>query len=1279
MNRFFTRITLVLFLGLACSFSSQAQIYAPEGLNIPGDWNNWSNPPTNTVFAGESQTSGGKVHLVSLAHPFYQTIFHVATVGGDVTSGSYSFKFTSGPASGIWKNQWGDVTVQTNTIQQYTYGVANISEPQPNTITLENGKWYVVNWDNIGYKNTDALFMTLSKQPVNILSVKQVPLLPTDADSVSITISTSAVPSPEEKIYLRYSSDNWKTSQFTAFSFSNDTGSAIIPPFGDNTQVSFYVFSTVFSQPKNQVDLATIHFNNNDGQNYHYTVGSSVTCTNGAVLISTSPVLPLDTSAVRVTFNAAMGDGGLAGYNDTVYAHTGVITTKSVDSHDWKHVKTKWGENTAETMMTRTGTDLYQLYIPNIRTYYGLKPGEKVLKLAFVFRSKKPVSGKTYLQGKTIYEGDIFTPVYTNTLNVRITYPTRGMIVGPNVMIPVCVSALKADSLHLFIDDTLMLKASGGNSLSYALNSTDYSIGYHWLVAKATDSTKTAVDSVRIFIRKTPPVADLPNGVVNGINYINDSTVTLVLDDPPKLKKFVFVIGDFNDWNPTQSGYMNRTPDGEHFWKTITGLKPGVEYAYQYYIDGKLKLADPYCDKILDPYNDKWIPNSTYPNLKPYPFGKTLGIVSVLQTAQKPYNWKVKNFTPVAEGKTQSNLIIYELLIRDFVKDRHISTIIDSLDYLKSLGVNAIELMPFNEFEGNDSWGYNPDFYFAPDKAYGTKNDYKAFIDACHEKGIAVIMDIALNHSFGQSPMVQMYWNNQLKRPAADNPWYNPVAPHPLSPGYDFNHESPYTKAFSKRIFAYWMTQYKIDGFRLDLSKGFTQTYSGNNLSLWGKYDQSRINILTDYYHSVKKVNPNAYFILEHFSDNDEEVVLANTGMLLWGNLTENFDQASMGYEKNSDFSWAWYSDRGYQYPNLIPYMESHDQERMMYQNLTYGNASGSYNIKDTLTALERVEAVAPLFFAIPGPKMLWQFEELGYDYSINYCPDGTINTDCRTSAKPVRWDYWQDSSRQKLYEEFAGLARLKTENQAFLTGTFTKDLSGTGKRAWVTDASLNVSIGSNLDVKTITMKPGFQHTGTWYNYFTGNTIQVNDAAGYSMTMKPGAFYVFTDKKLTRPFVELTFKVVYSGSNAPVPNVEISLGKYGKHTTGAYGLAHFTPVSNAGYPFVVHFSSSIDTSGTVHVDEKNKTVTIRVVATGVESNAISRSLKVYPNPASRKVIVNTQNPGILILSSINGRVLMHRKVEQGKTVVDVSVLRPGMYFLKYIGEKHTQLQKLIVR
>jgi len=101
--------------------------------------------------------------------------------------------------------------------------------------------------------------------------------------------------------------------------------------------------------------------------------------------------------------------------------------------------------------------------------------------------------------------------------------------------------------------------------------------------------------------------------------------------------------------------YMKKTPDGKFYWITLTGLNPGQEYTYQYYIDGELKIADPYCHKVLDPWNDKYIPDYNYPNLKQYPFNKTKGIVSVFQTNQTPYNWQITDFTPTAINETARN------------------------------------------------------------------------------------------------------------------------------------------------------------------------------------------------------------------------------------------------------------------------------------------------------------------------------------------------------------------------------------------------------------------------------------------------------------------------------------------------------------------------------------------------------------------------------------------------------------------------------------------------
>ncbi len=180
------------------------------------------------------------------------------------------------------------------------------------------------------------------------------------------------------------------------------------------------------------------------------------------------------------------------------------------------------------------------------------------------------------------------------------------------------------------------------------------------------------------------------------------------------------MIGDFNDWKVDSSYYMHKeevTPDSVTWWLTINNLNPGEEYAFQYLVDGKIRVGDPYSGKVLDPSNDQYISDTTYPGLKPYPYGKTAEMVSVLQTDQQPYQWQTTNF----ERPAKTDLVIYEMLLRDFVSTHDYKTLKDTLGYLKNLGINAIELMPVMEFEGNESWGYNPAFHGALDKYYGPK------------------------------------------------------------------------------------------------------------------------------------------------------------------------------------------------------------------------------------------------------------------------------------------------------------------------------------------------------------------------------------------------------------------------------------------------------------------------------------------------------------------------------------------------------------------------------
>ncbi len=667
-------------------------------------------------------------------------------------------------------------------------------------------------------------------------------------------------------------------------------------------------------------------------------------------------------------------------------------------------------------------------------------------------------------------------------------------ITSPGSSVRFEASCSKQATLSLF-KNSIPVKTVTGTSLSQTI--TFPGPGDNWIKMTATSGQETAEDSVFVGVTGSQDVVPLPEGMKDGINYTAPDSVCLVLYAPGKDN--VFLMGDFNGWIPYGAYRANR--DGDRFWLAFGSLTPGQEYAYQYLVDGKLNIADPYTEKVLDPVNDRWIPDSVYPNLKPYPYGLTTGIVSVLQTDQQPYHWSDTSYMP----PTAKDLIIYELLLRDFLAAHDWKTLTDTLDYFTRLGINAIEVMPFNEFEGNESWGYNPSFYFAPDKYYGPEHDLKAFVDSCHHRGIAIIQDMVLNHSYGQSPLVQLYFDSATNRPSADNPWYNQTSPNPVfSFGYDFNQESPATKAFIDRVNRHWMQKYHIDGYRFDFTKGFTNT-PGDGYA----YDASRIAILKRMADSIWAVKPGQYVILEHFTANTEEIVLSNTGMMLWGNENCQYNQCTMGYPTGPctwDISGVAYTTREWSNPRLVAYMESHDEERLMYKNLTYGNSSGSYDIRQLSTALRRVEEAAAFFFTVPGPKMLWQFEEMGYDYSIDF--------NGRVGNKPIRWDYLH--SRNRVFQVFRSLIGLRSEEAVFDTRDFSLDVSGAFKRIELNSPDMNVRIIGNFDVVTQQGDPAFSRGGTWYDFFTGDSVQVGDPHAL-VDLEPGEYHIYTTRALHTP------------------------------------------------------------------------------------------------------------------------------------------------------------------
>ncbi|MBT8327573.1 MAG: hypothetical protein KJP21_07605, partial [Bacteroidia bacterium] len=665
-----------------------------------------------------------------------------------------------------------------------------------------------------------------------------------------------------------------------------------------------------------------------------------------AQVVTTSPAFPKESDTVEITFDATEGNGGLSGFTGTVYIHTGVITNLSTSSKDWRYTKGTWGTSNAPTM-TSIGNDKYTASsISSIRTYYGVPAEEKIEKVAILFRNE---AGN--LSGRNEDGSDIFIDIYSEGLFATFIKPVQNEIFSLGNTVELKSESSISGSHTISINGTAVKTGSGTELVHSFVAAT---AGNYEATLSVDDGVSVAADTVTYVVN--PPIQNqsFPSGAKLGINYTSSTSILLGLYAP--YKESVYVIGDFNDWEVDTSYFMKRDPDEATWWIEINGLEAGKKYAFQYLVDGSIKIADPYSELVLDPNHDGFIGTDVYPNPHPYPDGKTSGLATLIETDKTDYDWNVTDF----KAPEENELIIYELLVRDFVFTHSYQTVLDSLDYLQGLGINAIELMPVNEFEGNESWGYNPSYHMALDKYYGTPNALKALIDECHSRGIAVILDVVYNHAFSQSPLCQLYWNASDFKPTSQNPYVNSDAKHDFNVGYDLNHESPALKAFVKQVMEYWLTEFKVDGFRFDLSKGFTQKNTLGDVGAWGQYDGARVNNIKRIYSEVKAVNPNAYVILEHFADNQEEKELANYGCMFWGNLNHEALEASMGYSSN--FSNAYHVNKGWNSPKNIAYAESHDEERLMFKNLQYGNSNGDYSVKDIDVALDRSELTWVVF-----------------------------------------------------------------------------------------------------------------------------------------------------------------------------------------------------------------------------------------------------------------------------------------------------------------------------
>ena len=780
-------------------------------------------------------------------------------------------------------------------------------------------------------------------------------------------------------------------------------------------------------------------------------------------LISTDPAFVTEAMTEDITIILNTAGTAADGFSGELYAHTGVLTTESSSTGDWKHVLAEWGTNIPECKLEKKEGNLWHYVIKGgVHAWYNVPDTETVTHIAFVFRS-----ADSSLEVKD-NGADIFVELAKEGMSVKFLTPKHGDIYQVGDEITVQTQQQAATNVKLYKNDTAVAE-TGGATLTYTYTPTEAEDIVFKVVA--TDGKDTIEESVAVAVLGETENATRPAGVENGVT-VNGNEATFVLFAPNK--KSVVLLGDFNDYAPSNESMMKR--DGDYFWITVSGLEEGVEYGYQYLVDSTIKIGDPYATKILDPWNDKWIDASVYPNLKAYPSEYTSDIVSVFEINPTEYQWTATNY----ERPAENSLAIYELLIRDFTEQGSINAVTAKLDYLDTLGVNAIELMPIQEFDGNDSWGYNPCFYFATDKAYGTDEAYKYFIDECHKRGIAVIVDVVFNHATGQHPYAKMWWDAGANKTNSQNPIFNVDAPHNWSVFHDFNHTYAETVNYFDDVLEYWLEEYNVDGFRFDLTKGFVQNPSNYDA---GGYSAERIGILKHYAQTIRAVDEDAYIIFEHFCDQSEENELYNSvGALCWNNNQRNgYKQSVLGYTGSSfaDFK-----------KGRVNNIETHDEERIAYDAVKY--AQSWAKPWDVLT--KRLQAAYAFHFLTPYPKMMWQFGELGYDVSIE--------ENGRTGKKPVRWNYYEDANRKALYDAMSKVISWRTDHEEYYgqdnvtVHTWSVGDTQMDGKVLVMDKVIVVANFSNAQSTTSVNVPS---AGEWTNLMTGEKVQLGSSHSFTL------------------------------------------------------------------------------------------------------------------------------------------------------------------------------------
>lgn len=452
------------------------------------------------------------------------------------------------------------------------------------------------------------------------------------------------------------------------------------------------------------------------------------------------------------------------------------------------------------------------------------------------------------------------------------------------------------------------------------------------------------------------------------------------------------------------------TSDGKGYWSVEdVNAEPGQSYKYRITTadDTILDKNDPYARHLTDSDNG----------------------LSIIVT--RDFEWEgAEKFTPAPKEEA----IIYELHVGTFNKPDAstmgtFSSAIERLDYLKNLGVNYIELMPVTSMATSHGWGYAPNYIFSVENSYGGRRGLLDFVKACHEKGIAVILDVVYNHFYGDTDLWQydgwsendrggIYFYNDER---GDTPW-----------GGRPDYGRPEVRQFLLDNVKMWFTEFKIDGLRVD-STIYMRTTNGDNNDPEQAIPDAW-SLLSEMTHLAHKINPHALLIAEDNSSNAGIVKPAKDDGVgfdaQWEvgfphvirdslGITTSHDQPPLqGIEYELGHTYT-----GNAFDKVI-FSDSHDTAAngsvRLNEAVTPGNA-------ESLSARQRVLLASAITLTAPGIPMLLQGQE--------FMQEGAFN-----DWKMLEWDKTEQFDGIVLaHKHLIDLRRNSFNNTKGLLGNYTQ------------------------------------------------------------------------------------------------------------------------------------------------------------------------------------------------------------------------------------------------